>query len=482
MDILEINRVLTKTELKSFGKFLKSPYFNTEQRFVKIFNIIKSSGIKISREMIAKEFYGEKISATDARFRKLVSEFMKLFWRFLSELEFEKDIFRRRLMLIEQLAGRKLNKTYSQETKKAESSIETSGVKDEKYYAQMLELYQIRYRTEGFNFNSWKKDLSFIISKYLDRYFVNLKMFLYQHYQTIEYSFHTPNKLEKSFIDSVMDYVKRNKTELKREHSVIYLLFMEYCMIEEPENKLLFDEYMMFLSELESIPGLNCKVYYEDLINYYTLLVNSGREEFELNTIQVAQIMDDRGYFKSGVNHNDYRIIIEAAIGLEKYDWAEEFAERNITYINDSYKNNIFALCIGKINFFRKDYIKAREFITTITYGDYMRYLEAKLIECRILYEEKHISELLAIIETVNKYINSHKEIGSHFKETYLSFLKFMKKLSELYEISRLNREIDFEINELDREIEKRKSMLYGKSWLNEKINELRKAGYKPAP
>ena len=136
---------------------------------------------------------------------------------------------------------------------------------------------------------------------------------------------------------------------------------------------------------------------------------------------------------------------------------------------------------MGKINFFRKNYIKAREFISTITYSDFTRYAEAKLIECRILYEEKLISELLANIETVYKYLNSHKEIGSDFKESYSSFLKYLKKLSELYEKDRSNSEINFEINELEKIIEDRKSMLYGKSWLDEKINELKKAGFKPA-
>jgi len=478
MDITEITNILTKTELKRFGKFLKSPYFNTEQRFVKLFGIIKGKSKKNSREMIAKQFYGEKILLTDTRFRKLISEFMKLFQRFLSELEFEKDNFRRRLMLIEQLANRNLNKSYLQETKRAESSIETGGVKDEKYYARMLELYQIRYRKEGLNFNSWTNDFSFVINKYLDRYFVNLKLFLYQRYQTIEYSFHTPDKPEKTFIDSVMDYIKKHKNEIKGEHSDIYLLFMGYCMIEEPGNKVLFDEYLIHLSELENIPGINCKKYYEDLINYYTLLVNSGRMEFEINIIQVAQIMDERGYFQSGVNPNDYRIIIEAAIGLGKYDWAEEFAERNLAHINESNRLNIYASCMGKINFFSKNYIKAREFISTITYSDYTHYAEAKLIECRILYEEKLISELFANIETVYKYLNSHKEIGSDFKESYSSFLKYLKKLSELYEMNRSNREINSEINELEKIIEDRKSMFYGKGWLNEKINELKKAGY----
>jgi hypothetical protein len=153
MEVTEITRVLTITEFKRFGMFISSPFFNTEQRFIKLYNVIKRNKEDLTREKIAEEFYGEKISAADARFRKLISEFMKLFQRFLSEIEFEKDSFRRRLMLIEQLADRNLNKSYLQETKRAEAEVEESVVKDEKYYSQMLALYQTRYRSEGFNFN-----------------------------------------------------------------------------------------------------------------------------------------------------------------------------------------------------------------------------------------------------------------------------------------------------------------------------------------
>ncbi len=483
MNITEITAILTKAEFEKFGKFLASPFFNTEERFVKLYNILKRGGEELTREIIAKEFFGppaeragEKISVSDVRFRKLVSEFMKLFQRFLSELEFEKDSFRRRLMFIEQLASRNLHKAYLHEAKRTEESLQTEGVKDEKYYQHMLELYQSRYNIEGLNFNSWRDDLSFIMSKYLDRYFVNLKLFLYQREQSIEYSFHTPHKLEKTFIDTVMKYIKEHKDELKREHSDIYLHYMEYCVIEEPGNAAFFDEYMTLLSDLEKIPEINCKFYYEGLINCYTLLVNSGRDEFEHNTIRVAQVMEERGYFKSGIVPLDYRIIVEAAIGIGKYDWAEEFAERNKAFIDDSHRNNIYASCIGKINFFKKDYQKARKFISAITYDDFTCYAEAKLIECRILYEEKFIAELLTGIETVHKYLNSHKEIGNHFKETYSSFLHYFMKLVRLYEM-KLNKEISFELKELEREIEDRKNM-YGKSWLSEKINELKRAGH----
>jgi hypothetical protein len=146
IDITKISTVLNKKELDRFGKFLSSPFFNTEDRFVKVFNVIKSEKENITREKIIRNLFGAGVSTTDARFRKLVSEFMALFERYLSEMEFEKDRYRRQ-MTLKQFAGRHLNGYYTRQ--KVEAEVRTTGIKDEKYYSQMLEYYSFRYKIEN---------------------------------------------------------------------------------------------------------------------------------------------------------------------------------------------------------------------------------------------------------------------------------------------------------------------------------------------
>jgi hypothetical protein len=474
-EITDIKEILSKKEFDRFGRFISSPFFNIEERFMKVYKIVKDDSS--SREDIAKKIFGENASSGELRFRKLISEFMKIFNRFLSELEFEKDDYRQRLMLINQLATRNLNDSYMRAAKRAELSIQTQGIKDEAYYLKMLELYSLRYQIEGFNYNSWEEDLSFKVSDYIEKYFAEMKLFLYQRLQSIEYIFHPKNKIKKKYLDEVCSYARFHSKELTLEYSDIYLRYLMYNMIQTPEKKELLDEYLSILAYYEKNPNINCRIYYEDLMNYYTLLVNSGMKNFEIDIVRTAKIMEKKKYFTNAIEVSVYKNIIEAAIGLGEYNWGEEFGERNSIFIEDKYRESISALCLGKINFFKKDYDTARKFLSMVVYDDYWRYSEAKLIECRMLYEEKKIPELFMVMQTAGKYLKTHTEIGTNLKSIYSAFLNCLRILINIYEKSQLNINSAFDIQKLEKEISEAQILIYGETWLKEKIEELKKAG-----
>ncbi len=476
-DITEISSILDKKEFERFGKFISSPFFNTEERFIKVFELLDKEGGKITREKLVKKIFGDGASAGDERFRKLVSEFMKLFRFYLSEVEFGKNNFRRSLYTMKQLAQRGLQENYKREAKLASKEIETAGIKDGEYYRKSLELLTARYQIEGFNYNSWKEDLSFDINNAADKYFTRLKLFIIQRLKSIEYSFRLDKELKMTFNEDIRDYINKNRFELKNEYSEIYPIYMLILMFEDPDNKDLLDEFLELLAQYERDPAVNSKPYYEDLINYYTFLGNSGKKDLEESIIRIAEVMDRGDYFKSGIEVNDYKIIIENAISLKSFDWAKDFAVRNMQYINEEYKESISSLCIGKIFLFKKDYNNARRHLAKIEYDSYIYYAEAKLIECRILYEEKKISELLMVIETARKYLKKHKEIGKHYTEVYIAFLMILRKLVSAYEKKFVGGDVAYELYQIEKEIKNRTKFTYANNWLLIKAEEIKKGG-----
>jgi hypothetical protein len=128
---------------------------------------------------------------------------------------------------------------------------------------------------------------------------------------------------------------------------------------------------------------------------------------------------------------------------------------------------------MAKISFFKKDYLTAREFISKVVYDNYFMYAESKLIECRILYEEKNFAELMVTIDSALKYMKSHKEIGEHHKETYSAFLHYLHKLAGLYETKQMKNNISFEIQNIEKELTTEKCCLR-RGWLRSKLDELK--------
>lgn len=474
-ELVELSSVLSPEEFKRFGKFLNSPFFNTESRFIKLYDILKSSG-GASREVIAKKMFGENARTTDARFKKLVSEFMKLFERFLGEIEFEADTFRLRLMTAKQLAERNLKNSYSREIKNIIKDEQSEGMKYDTYYLKMFEAYYLRYRVEGLNYTEWQNDLSIQLGKTLDRHFVAFKMFLFQAYISIEHSYKLKNEIERTFFNDINEYVQKNKEELINERSDIYLSYLMYNMFLGGNSKKLFEEYIKVLGEYEK--GSEAGAYkgnYTDLLNYHAYMANYGAKGLDGNIIKLAEIIRERGYFKTGVGVTDFRIIIEAALRLGKISWAEEFAAGTRRYINEVYRNGIYNSYMAKIAFHKKDFSSARAFISKVKYEDSFSYAEARVLECRMLYEEKDITRLVAEIERTKKYVKIHKHLGAYFPESYPAFLDHTRRLIKAYEKKELGKDPEFEIRKLEEGIESRKRKFREMDWITEKINELKK-------
>ncbi|MBL8015756.1 MAG: hypothetical protein JNK43_00675 [Ignavibacteria bacterium] len=475
-DINEIKSTLSKKEFERFGRFINSPFFNTEQRFVSLYNALAEGNP--GRKELAEKIFGPGIDPSEDRFRKLVSEFIKLYKRFLAECEFESSDFEQRLMLLKQLSCRNLKKAYEREAEKIEESVQTAGIKDEEYYLKMLEIYNLRYQAEGFNTSSWNDDLSFKIDHYLDRYFASMKLFLYQRIQSIEYLFQPDIAHVKNYFDELNQYIQRNSLELMSEYSDVNLRHMMYKMVESPDSPELLDQILFVLSKYEGNSKVSCNVYYEDLINYYTLLNNLGKGPYDEKIIQLAEIMTSKGYFNTTISSNIYKIVLESAIALTEYKWAETFAENFKDKIKDSNSSSMYASCMGKICFFQGEYGRARSFLKKVEFDDYTRYAEAKLIECRILYEERKLQDLLVLLETVKKYMKAHKEIGISLRGIYGTFLNIMKEIVKLYEKKKVSIDITFDVFKLEEEMLNHKDYIYAKAWLNEKISELKKAGF----
>jgi hypothetical protein len=477
----ELFEGISNKEFLRFGSYLNSPFFNVPKRIVKLFELLQMNNVKqnresITREIISENFYpGKSYSKTQVNVRKLISEFKQHFNNFLAEREFEDKKFEQSLYLLQHL--RKLNKTNEyrkilDETKELISKTET---KDEEYYLRNLELYAEQYLFEGYHYKDFNVDLSFQISEYLDLYFIAYKLFLFQRLQARELVLKTIDHHEPKFYDAVCKEVEDNYDYYKN-HPEIFCRYLMLKMNRNIGDQKLYDEYLRYVIYADEQLKVNCYIYYQDLLDYCERMVNDGKAEFEERILEFAELMKSKNMFrKYGIPYNDLKIIIESSIGTGKYDWGEEFVKKNIEYVDELYRENIYNLGLAKIYFFKKEYSNSRDHLIKVSYEDYLHYVDAKLIEARIEYEERCFVEISSIIEAVKKYLKSHTEIGDIYKQSYLAFDNFLNRLIKICESSVMQKPHDFEIKKLKEDIVSYPALLYGAGWLLEKLDEIEK-------
>lgn len=477
LDIVNIYRLINKKEMKKFGDFIRSPFFNSEPRFIKLYELIKSERDGISREIIARKIFAKNTSTSDTRFRKLVSEFMKLFERFLAEIEFSYDDLSRNFALLEKIKKLNLRREHFHYSKKIKSYIEDKTIKDELYYKNLIEIYAKRYAAEGINYRNWNEDLSFNINEYSDRYFIAMKLFVFRRFQGLEQTFSIDIKDKMSFYESIINYIESKKEDLKENDPEIYLRYLEYMIHKNGYNEEMYNEFLDILDKKSKQFQINEDAFYSSLLNILSGFINNGMTQYDKKVIELADLIDSKGiYRKSGITYTDLKVITECAIGEGRYEWAIKFAERVKDFIKHENKETIFKLISGKLYFFNKEYSEAKKHLALISMNDFTHYIEGKLIQCRIEYETGNLIAVCNLLNTVKKFLNLHTEIGKDFKNAYSIFTTILFKLVRIREKTK-HTDIYFELDKIHKIISHSNMPIYANQWLLEEILKIRESG-----
>ncbi|MGB0931335.1 MAG: hypothetical protein ACPGVB_11190, partial [Chitinophagales bacterium] len=101
-----------------------------------------------------------------------------------------------------------------------------------------------------------------------------------------------------------------------------------------------------------------------------------------------------------------------------------------------------------------------------VEYTDPYYHIDTKILLMRCYYELEEVIPLFNLIDTIRAYIRRNKQISKSYKNNYLNFFKFVKKLVRIKMGSKKT------IEDLKEEIDQTPNF-DGASWLYEKIKEL---------
>jgi len=471
MNITRIHLLLNRREFKKFGDFIRSPYFNSEPRFIKLYEILALNSNSLSRELIAEKFFGSAAVSKELRFRKLVSEFMKLYRAFTAQAEYDKCELTKRKMELRWMRKKKDIEGYLKLAVDTDSFIKENFDKDEEYYLELTVLHSKVYDFKDTSLDESRNDFSITINDYLDKYFAAMKLFLLQRMDSLQYTANIDAAEFRTFEKSIFEYIETNKTLLQNEHPEIYLRYLAIQLDRNGFRQNLYNEYLETLLRAESIFRINDSGLLLTLLNMISKFINSGRNDLSDKVIEIAEILFDKQIIlNKGIGYVDLKIIIEAAIGLGKFDWALDYMHNTKGHIKYEYPDNVYNMFTAKILFFKHEYRSARLLLSKISIDDYIFYCEAKLIECRIAYIGGDHESVLQICEVVKKYLKSHKNIGKHFIAAYSNFIFIIKQLTMLQLLTLEKNELEYRLLTLEKEMAALNSPCYASNWLQEQI------------
>lgn len=468
--LIAVLTTLDKKERLEFSKWLQSPFFNTRQDVIQLFDyLIAGNHLRedkfLDKERVFRKVYRDE-PYDDAKLRQVNHFLLKQLENYLAYREICNDPYNLPIALLKVYRKRRLEKAFH----KAFGSLIRSGLGQTrldgaglKHASEMRAEYTVLMGTVV----DRTKDVG--LQESLDAFDVQFiaEMLKYagearSHEKVVR------RKYESRLLEPVLEAVRADESLL--EYPAITIYYYIYLIQTKPEAESEPDYYALRRA-IDQHGDLFSPTEQRDIylmaLNYCIAKMNKGftpfvREAFEIlqHSIESKIIME-----KGVLSRWTYLNAALIALRLKEYDWVEQLIERYTSYLDEQHQQNFSNFCRAKLLVERKQYRDAMPLLVQFEPSDYLLNLNAKSMLLKMFYEQDEWDALDSLLESMRIYLKRKEVIGYH-KANYQNIVRYTKKLA------RINPFDKEQVTEFKGEVESA-SPLTERAWLLEQIEKL---------
>jgi len=404
-------------------------------------------------------------SYDDVRFRKYLSDLLKLVEKFLAQEQFEKDEYQKSIYELEAVLDKKIDRLYSGMRKFVEKIPQNTTFRNSKYYYYLLEASKLLHDLE--TEIEQKKNISTDFSKLSDA----LDIYYFAEKLRLDYDATIWKRIDGSlnadirFVDQINTFIEETSGLYEPPVRLYYTINQ---LSKHPEDDQYYYEYKKQLDEnIRFFPAYEAIAIYSAGINHCIRKINTGDPNYldELYSLYVGYANATVEYSKE-LSQWDFNNIITVALRSGKFDQVHQFINEYGQFIDDKYRDNAVSYNLANLHFYQEDYNKVIEILRNVEYEDIFYNINSKSILIKTYYESDQYDPLIYLLESFRVYLNRNKNIPDSRKTLFKNQIRFTKKLVNLppnaqSELTKLKQEVTDNKNTINR------------SWLLEKIAEL---------
>lgn len=464
-------------ELNRFQKFANSPYFNKSKAIIDLseyfIKSIKSDGNsqkENDKTAIWKKIFPDK-KFSDVKYRKLLSDTLKLFESFIIYEEFEKSPLNKASLLLQGVKEKSLKNLYN-------SSLSTAKRLSKQQTDQSANFYFHQYQIEKNEFSLVseferkrlsKSELSAFnvkeIANNLDMFFLAEK--LRYHCTILSWRNIIRHDIELLFIDDIIKQVEKIDYESIPPIAIYYQIYLTLVDSENEEN--FFNLKDSIAKYIDNFPLDEAKGIYEAAFSYCIKKVNQGSAEFveQLLMLYEDSLHKEVLFEANNLSPSNFRNICFIGLRSGKFEWTKAFINQYKEKIHPDLRENAVNFNLARLYFYQKDFDKTIVQLREVDFNDIFYDLGSKVLLLASYYEMDEIDPLYALFDSFGAFLNRHKNtIPEQRRSNYSNLIKLTKKLTKLQTndkkgIDKLREEVDGTRN------------VASKEWLIEKIDAM---------
>jgi hypothetical protein len=474
-NLLEIFRKFSPKELKEFGEYVRSPFFNKNQSIVKLYEYLKKQFPEFDEKKVEKEtvylklFQGTKYN--DGFMRTIMFNLAQLAEDYIAFCNYKNDKYSVKRHMAVEFNNRDLRKLFEKNIKEINSMLDKVSVKDgDFYYNRFYIEYENLYYLSKLHFDKSEK---FIYKTGVHNIFNHITYFyLIRVLKFYLYILNTKNIYKVDYKTNIIEDILKGFNPVLFEDvplvNIYYNLLMLYL---KEDDESYFYKLKKIAGQLDHIPYEEKVEIYINMENYCKRKIRYGDKKFTGELFEIyQQELDNKSYTIMGIMpHKLYKNIVDTALKLNEFDWTEKFIEDYKKELADEHKENTYLYCRGIIEFYSGNFEKALEILAKVKYDEIYHKAEMKCMIMAIYYELNIEDTLLASLDSFRHFLSNDKIIPEDRKLNYFNFLRFLKKLNNAKNGNNINKG---DIKMLKDNIENHEH-LHSKDWLIAKVCEM---------
>ena len=442
---IDILKTLDKKEMKKFGDFLRSPYFNNLTALVKIYDEVKRvhpefKGSSLKPEVMFNKLYSED-DFKESRIQNLYAEFGTQLKKFLGYEKFGEEEADINMYISEALKDKDLNKISQKFINKFLEEDNKIFLLDTQNFYRLVQFNSISVlnlgalREENTEVYTGKvNDVKQALLLFFFRLLFHISSILARDEKIFMQK--GSNDMNEIFdfihIEKLFAFLEKNNTSYASYLKVHY--YLQYYVLHDINEA----EYNALKKEIYKIIRTASKsesfVFIFEVIQILLEKMVPQDKKYYREIFDFSQLLSELKIFPDKAVGNfdigPFNDIFTVAVILKEYDWAEYFVNEYSQYLNEEFRENQKNYSMGILSFKKGKFEESLEFFNKIQFIDIFEKINARFYYIMNYIELKAYESALSSLNTMKQfYKDNFKDIPEIAKPLIPDALKYFGEI-----------------------------------------------------
>ena len=470
--LIQVICSLEEKEFKELGRFMKSPYLNTQKKLINLYDSISKfqpgfTSKQMNKEIIWKRIYpGKEFNLK--KMTDLMSEMNLVIKKFIGLNLLNKNTIANDYLALLAFKEKRLLKLFKEQTQKIANNLNKIEVKSTDDFLWLFLLEKEYYYNSLTSKAPPAGDLLITSHDYLEKYYLLQKLKL-----TLESNLRARIFLEKKLLP--IEGLDHKLIAVNLEEPLINIYYSLIQIQGKNDSELSrqlqdkVNQYLPYLSKEDKIIIIHA------LINHISQLYHSGQPKLVFDLLKLFQLGLDEELFLThdkNIRHTTFLNISITAATAKDFKFFDSFISDYNKLLSEAVRNDTVNLSNAYSFFHKGDYNLSMHHLLRLGHSTLPEFkFRQRNLEIRCVYEiaqkdRTFLNSLSSKITAFEKYLTRDEVLAETRTKGYLNFIRITKKLIPYLEEKKLEK------NKKDALIDELKSYkkIVSFNWLEEKI------------